>query len=223
MTTYKELIPRRIPQVMKGIVVGCAMFASISAWAGGIAATAYNKAGEAMSDVVVYAIAQDVHSTALRKTEPATIAQDHLQFTPYVTPVRLGSEIRFPNYDKVEHHVKSFSAAKEFEIKPYEKTTPPPVLFDKPGVVVIYCLIHEWMRAYVYVVETPFFGKSEANGQVTLESLPPGNYQVLAWHPDMGTIKAPLQQRVKITAEGVEQVKFDFDFIPKKRKPAKAG
>ena len=181
-----------------------------------------------MSDVIVYAVpldaagkplAQPVHA----KGELSTIAQDHSQFTPYVTVVRLGSEIRFPNYDKIDHHVKSFSPAKEFEIQPYEKVTPPPVLFDKTGIVVIYCLIHEWMRAYVYVVDTPYFAKSDSNGQVSMEQLAPGNYELRAWHPDMGSVKPPLVQPIKVGADGVQQLRFDFDFIPKKRKAAKAS
>jgi hypothetical protein len=39
----------------------------------------------------------------------------------------------------------------------------------------------------------------------------------------MGSIKPPLQQTVKIAADGMQQLKFDFDFIPKKRKPAKTN
>ncbi|HEX8956761.1 MAG TPA: methylamine utilization protein [Burkholderiaceae bacterium] len=196
-----------------------------AAWAGGINATVLSKAGEPMPDVVVYAVPQDSQAARPAPSKPdiSTVAQDNLQFTPYVTAVRLGSEVRFPNYDQIEHHVKSFSPAKEFEIKPYEKVTPPPVLFDKTGVVVVYCLIHEWMRAYVYVVDTPYFGKSEAAGTVALDSLPPGNYQIRAWHPDMGAIKPPLQQTVRIGNNGMQQVKFEFDFIPKKRKPAKTS
>jgi len=180
----------------------------------------FNKSGEAMTDAVIYATPVGGGAAAAATTDPATIAQDHLQFTPYVTVVQVGSQIKFPNYDKVEHHVKSFSPAKEFEIKPYEKTTPPPILFDKTGVVIIYCLIHEWMRAYVYVVDTPYFGKSEASGEVALNGLPPGTYEIHAWHPDMGSIKPPLLQTVKVTDQAAQQVRFDFDFIAKKRKPA---
>ncbi len=195
--------------------------ASCSAWAGGINVTAHSKAGDAMSDVVVYAVPLDTPMPAL-KSDTSTVAQEHLQFTPYVTVLRTGSEARFPNYDNLDHHVKSFSPVKEFEIKPAKKGAPP-VKFDKPGVVVVYCLIHEWMRAYVYVVDTPYFAKTEAAGTVALDSLPPGNYEVRAWHPDMGTIKPPLRQTMKVGVDGVQQVKFDFDFIPKKRKPAKTS
>ena len=166
--------------------IGCLLiavaFATVMApvSAGTIDAKAVNKSGEAMSDVVIYATPVGGAAAASGQAEGATIAQDHLQFTPYVTVVRTGTEIKFPNYDKVEHHVKSFSAIKEFEIKPYEKTTPPPILFDKPGIVIIYCLIHEWMRAYVMVVDTPHFGKSDASGAVALNDLPPGNYEIRA-------------------------------------------
>ncbi len=205
-------------------IAGVGLVSCSAAWAGGVNAAAFAKSGEPMSDVVIYAVPLDAHALpSAVKAEVSTVAQDHLQFTPYVTAVRVGSEVRFPNYDKIEHHVKSFSPAREFEIKPYEKVTPPPVVFDKTGVVVIYCLIHEWMRAYVYVVDTPYFGKSEAAGTVALDSLPPGNYEIRAWHPDMGTIKPPLLQTVKLGENGVQQVKFDFDFIPKKRKPAKTS
>lgn len=198
-----------------------AVFAALCfpAWAGTINVKTYSKTGETMQDVVVYATPVGGAAPSDRAEGPA-IAQDHLQFTPYVTVVRVGTEIKFPNYDKVEHHVKSFSTVKEFEIKPYEKTTPPPVLFDKAGIVIIYCLIHEWMRAYVMVVDTPYFGKSDASGAVALNGLPPGNYEIRAWHPDMGSIKPPLLQTLKVADQAAQQVKFDFDFIPKKRKPA---
>jgi plastocyanin len=212
------------------IVAGCC---ALPAWASSVDIHLYNKAGEAMTDAVVYATPVGVAATAAtaattttttaaatQHNDAATIAQDHLQFTPYVTVVQVGSQIKFPNYDKVEHHVKSFSPTKEFEIKPYEKTTPPPILFDKAGVVIIYCLIHEWMRAYVYVVDTPYFGKSEANGEVALNGLPPGTYEIRAWHPDMGSIKPPLLQTLKLTDQAAQPVRFDFDFIAKKRKAA---
>lgn len=195
---------------------------ALPVWAASLDVHVYNKAGEAMTDAVVYAtpVGSAAIAASAQHGEPSTIAQDHLQFTPYVTVVQLGSQIKFPNYDKVEHHVKSFSPAKEFEIKPYEKSTPPPILFDKTGVVIIYCLIHEWMRAYVYVVDTPYFGKSEANGTIALNDLPPGTYEIRAWHPDMGTIKPALLQTVKVTDQAAQQARFDFDFIAKKRKPA---
>ncbi len=194
-----------------------------AASAGSINATALDRNGVTMADVVVYATPVD--GAPITETDPpetATIAQDQLQFTPYVTPVRVGTAIKFPNYDKIEHHVKSFSKAKEFEIKVYDKGTPPPVVFDKPGVVIVYCMFHGWMRAYVMVLDTPYFAKTEESGAVSLDKLKQGSYEVRAWHPDMGTIKPALMQTATVGADGAQSLVFDFDFIPKKRKPARS-
>ena len=186
-----------------------------------LSATALSKSGVVMSDVVLFATPLDHPVPAPGKIDNPIIAQQQMQFTPYVSVIRVGTDIKFPNYDKVEHHIKSFSPAKEFEIKPYQKITPPPLLFDKTGVVVIYCLLHEWMRAYVMVVDTPYFGKTDDSGVVTLDNLPAGKYEVRAWHPDMGSIKAPLLQTVEVAATGTQQLKFNFDLNPRKRRMPK--
>ena len=187
-----------------------------------LTATMTDKAGAPMPDVIVYAT--PIGSTPLpaaTNADPVTISQEGMQFTPYVTAVRTGTAIRFPNYDRLEHHVKSFSPAKQFEIKIYESGTPPPVVFDKTGVVVIYCLLHEWMRGYILVLDTPFFSKSDLTGTGSINGLKEGMYEIRAWHPDMGSIKAPLMQTIKVNDKGVTPVTFAFDFLPKKRKPAK--
>ncbi|MBF0516283.1 MAG: methylamine utilization protein, partial [Nitrospirae bacterium] len=59
------------------------------------------------------------------------------------------------------------------------------MLFDKPGVVVIGCNIHDWMKAYIYVVETPYFARSDSNGKTIINNLPAGQYDVTVWHPNV--------------------------------------
>ncbi|NEX60088.1 cupredoxin domain-containing protein [Noviherbaspirillum galbum] len=204
------------------ILAASAAVAMLPAHAGALAATATDKTGAMMSNVVIYATPADgaaLPPAAAHAT--ASISQENLQFTPYVTVVRTGTAIRFPNNDKIEHHVKSFSSAKEFEYKIYDKGTPPPVVFDKPGVVIVYCMLHGWMRAYVLVVDTPHFNKTMETGMTMLEGLPDGTYEVRAWHPDMGTVRQPLLQRVKISGGVPQPLAFDFDFVPKKLKGPK--
>ena len=58
-----------------------------------------------------------------------------------------------------------------------------PIVFDKPGEVVIGCNIHDWMEAWVLVVETPYFAKTAANGGAGLGELPAGRYRLRLWHP----------------------------------------
>ncbi|MBI1772698.1 MAG: methylamine utilization protein [Burkholderiales bacterium] len=183
---------------------------------------AVDKNGSPMADVVVYATPVGMPLPASEKID-ATISQNDMQFSPYVTAIRTGSQVKFPNYDKMEHHVKSFSAVKEFEIKTYERgVVPPPVIFDKPGIVIVYCLLHNWMRAYVLVLDTPYFVKTDQSGTAMLDKLPDGNYEIKAWHPNLGSIKPPLSQTVKVNDQSVP-IKWQFDFVPVPRKSKSAG
>ena len=72
---------------------------------------------------------------------------------PSVLPVVVGTPVSFPNRDNIRHHVYSFSPAKKFELPLYIGTPAAPVVFDKPGPVALGCNIHDWMVAYVYVVD----------------------------------------------------------------------
>jgi plastocyanin len=113
----------------------------------------------------------------------AVIEQRGTEFIPYVTVVQTGTAVDFPNNDTVRHHVYSFSQPKRFEIKLYAGKPGQPITFDKPGEVVIGCNIHDWMEAYVLVVETPYFGKTGPDGQVRIANLPAGRYRLQLWHP----------------------------------------
>jgi plastocyanin len=113
----------------------------------------------------------------------ATIEQRGAEFIPFVTVVQTGTPVDFPNNDTVRHHVYSFSQPKRFEIKLYAGRPGQPITFDKPGVVDIGCNIHDWMEAHVLVVESPWFGKTAADGQVRIANLPAGRYRLQLWHP----------------------------------------
>jgi len=92
--------------------------------------------------------------------------------------------VRFPNGDDVRHHVYSFSPAKKFELRLYHGMTAEPVLFDKPGTVVLGCNIHDSMVAYIYVVESDYFAVANAQGNISLTA-PAGKYQLQIYHPQM--------------------------------------
>jgi len=149
-----------------------------------LTALVYSSDGKPLGNAVVAA-----HPDSGR-LPPATssvevVDQIDKEFVPYVKPVRVGSTVQFPNKDNIRHHVYSFSPAKPFELPLYSGTPAKPLLFDKVGIVKLGCNIHDWMIGYVYVTETPYFGKTAANGRVDLDQLPPGRYRVQVWHPRM--------------------------------------
>jgi plastocyanin len=140
--------------------------------------------GKALPDTVVFLESREAKAAA-KPLSGVEIAQAHRRFTPRVTVVTAGTEVTFPNHDTVRHHVYSFSPAKTFELKLYAGKPANPVLFDKAGIAVLGCNIHDSMVAWVVVVETPHHGVADARGTLRLDKVPPGNYRLRSWHPGL--------------------------------------
>jgi plastocyanin len=158
--------------------------AASQAGAATLDALVHTPAGKPVPDAAVVLEPLAPASRQAPKNLPhAVIEQRGAEFSPYVTVVQTGTAVDFPNNDTVRHHVYSFSQPKRFEIKLYAGKPGQPITFDKPGEVVIGCNIHDWMEAYVLVVESPYFGKTGADGQVRLANLPAGRYRLQLWHP----------------------------------------
>jgi plastocyanin len=147
--------------------------------------------GRPLADAVVSLAPLSKH-LPVRPMSGVEIAQTHRQFAPQVTVVTVGTSIAFPNHDTVRHHVYSFSPVKTFELKLYSGVPASPVLFDKPGIAVLGCNIHDDMVAWVVVVDTPLFARSGPNGQAEIADVPPGNYELRVWHSELAAAAAPL-------------------------------
>jgi plastocyanin len=113
-----------------------------------------------------------------------TIDQKDRHFVPRVSVMRTGTTVTFNNSDSVRHQVYSFSPSKVFTLKLYAGAPEAPVVFDKPGLVVLGCNIHDSMIAYVAIVDSPYFAKVPASGSANL-NLPPGRYRMRVWHPNL--------------------------------------
>jgi plastocyanin len=116
----------------------------------------------------------------------ATICQKQRQFSPMVTVIPVGTQVRFPNRDTVQHHIYSFSPVKQFDIPLYSGESAPPITFDKPGVITIGCNIHDWMSAYIVVLDTTAFAQTGADGIATIRGVQ-ASVTVQVWHPQLKT------------------------------------
>ena len=137
-------------------------------------------------------------------TPDASVIQDqrNKEFVPYVLAIAVGTPVHFPNHDDIRHHVYSFSPAKPFELPLYSGTPAAPVLFDKPGVVILGCNIHDWMVGYIYVSESPYFAKTGTDGTATLGALPSGDYVVRIWHPQLAADERSTAVTLAVPASG---------------------
>jgi plastocyanin len=125
-----------------------------------------------------------------------TMAQHHYQFAPGLLAVRRGTVVTFPNLDDEYHNVFSYSKAKRFDLGRYHKDEAPAALtFDQPGVVKLYCEIHDHMRGTILVLDTPYFQKTDADGRYRLEQLPPGRHLLRVWRDDDRTAERPVELR----------------------------
>jgi len=134
----------------------------------------------------------------------AQIAQHDLRFSPQVSVVTVGTPVMFPNQDTVKHHVYSYSPAKTFQIKLYAGVPHTPIVFDKPGVAVLGCNIHDGMLAWVIVTETPLWARS-AGGHAKVLDVPPGSYQIHVWHSSLAETTPPQLLPLTVAASDVEQ------------------
>jgi plastocyanin len=177
-------MPMRAPKLILPALLALPAILAASAAAATLDALVRTPGGKPLPDaaVVLEALAPTPRQ-APKNQAHAVIEQRGAEFSPYVTVVQTGTAVDFPNNDTVRHHVYSFSQPKRFEIKLYAGKPGQPIAFDKPGEVVIGCNIHDWMEAYVLVVETPYFGKTGPDGQVHIANVPAGRYRLQLWHP----------------------------------------
>jgi plastocyanin len=130
--------------------------------------------------------------------QEATMDQINRQFVPHVLTINRGQFVSFPNSDNIRHHVYSFSDPKSFEIKLYRGTPTSPDLFDKPGIVILGCNIHDHMVGYIYVADNEMTAITDENGMVVLDAQAPDEVKI--WHSRLSKsankiISKPLEKK----------------------------
>lgn len=178
-----------------------ATLASLGAWAAPQQIQLQTDSGQAVAGAAVSVLVKGTRAQAAPGAV-ADMAQKDKAFVPKLRVIQTGSLVNFPNFDTVRHHVYSFSPTKTFEIKLYAGTPAAPVVFDKPGTATLGCNIHDRMLGYIHVVDTPYFGVSDANGSVSID-VPPGEHRVRVWTPAMGEATPGVEQAFKTSTEAV--------------------
>ena len=178
--------------------------ATAAATAANVNVVVTDAAGAPLADAVVMLEPVGAH-LPVKPMQGAQIAQHDLQFDPQVSVVTVGTPVLFPNQDTVRHHVYSFSAAKTFQLKLYAGVPHEPIVFDKPGIAVLGCNIHDQMVAWVAVVDTPYYARSTAGGRARIDAVPAGAYELHVWHSSLPEGTPPAAAPLTIAAADVEQ------------------
>jgi plastocyanin len=141
----------------------------------------------------------------------ASISQRDESFVPRVTAITRGSSVEFPNFDPYFHNVFSLSRALTFDLGRFRQGEKRERLFPHAGVVKVYCHIHSEMAATIMVFDHRLYATPAANGNFAIDAVPPGTYQLSAWHERIGeTTKS-----IKVVAGEDASIEFSLPVVEK--------
>ena len=145
--------------------------------------------------------------------QPVQIVQRDAIFIPEVTPVTVGSVVQFINDDPFFHNVFSLTPGARFNIgrRPtgdvYSQKIPPlSWKVEGLGPISLYCDIHSQMSAIILSLDTPYFTRANDDGSYSLNNLPPGEYEIRAYHPKFDLVI----RQITISKDTVEELNFRF-------------
>lgn len=156
-------------------------------------------AGLPVRDAVVELRSAKPPVGAIRFSWKMGMGQMNRAFTPGTLIVAKGSTVAFPNLDNVRHSIYSFSKPARFEIELYGRDQTRTHTFNVTGSVKLGCNIHDEMRGYIRVTDTPFAAKTDHNGYVTLSGMASGGASLTVWHPQIRTPSGETASAITVT------------------------
>jgi hypothetical protein len=166
-----------------------------------------------LANVVVYVKSGLGHYRYPAPQSPVDLNQKRCMYVPRVIVLMVGQPFEVHNSDLWLHDIHPMLRNN----RPWDKSQLPGSVynasFENPEfAVVIGCMIHPWMRAYLFVFDQPYFAVTTDDGKFSLKNLPPGTYTIEAWHEG----NQPLDQTVVVGPKESKSISFTF-------RPASAG
>jgi plastocyanin len=150
---------------------------------------------------IVY-IAEIPGRTFAPPSKPVLLEQRGQAFVPHILPILRGTTVRFPNNDQVRHNVFSPAGPQPFNFGIYPPGATKELTFDRLGVVLLLCNIHENMSGYILVLQNPYWAAVGGDGRFAMDNVPDGAYTVVLWSEG----KPPQSRR--LTVRGDAELEF---------------
>lgn len=138
--------------------------------------------------------------------EPVVLDQRGCMFVPRAIGLQAGQTMKLRNSDKVSHNVHPVPKNnREWNESQAPGTPDAERRFARAEVMIpVKCNIHQWMHAYIGVVEHPYFAVTGPDGSFELSNVPPGEYTVAVWHEKLGD----QTKQIRLAASASETVDF---------------
>lgn len=177
--------------------------------------------GDKLSNVFIYikdGKAGDKNITSLSfapSGQPAVLDQKGCRYVPHVLGIQTMQNLNVTNSDATSHNV-NVDAATNTKFNQGQPNGAAPIVkqFARAETLIpVKCNQHPWMRAYIGVVGHPFFAVSGQDGKFEIKGVPPGTYNLVAWHE-----KYPQGQTMSVTVGAKESKQTDFNFTAEQLK-----
>jgi hypothetical protein len=168
----------------------------------------------------VIAITDDIQRGKRWESSKALVDNKECLFDPRVQIGRYQGEVEAKNSDPVFHNanlarVDSNSGANNsggssdmlanvaLPLQGQSQTKS----LKKSGMVAVKCNVHEWMQAWIYVSKHPYAAVTQADGSYEIAGVPPGEYNAMVWHEELGQVSA----KVKVPPGGTATLDHAFN------------
>jgi plastocyanin len=140
--------------------------------------------------------------------QPVVLDQRACMYVPRVIGIRVGQTMDVRNSDPVSHNIHPIPENnREWNQQQSPQAPNLQHRFPRPEIMVpVKCNVHRWMRAYIGVVDHPYFAVTAPDGAFELENLPPGDYTIAVWHEKFGEKTAA----VHVAATQATAVSFTY-------------
>jgi len=167
--------------------------------------------GGALGNVEVYI--REISKGKAKPTQPVSLTNAHCMFQPRVQGACVGQQVKIASEDPILHNTHPQVAATNETLYnvalPYKGFSVVKRLMPEAGVVRVKCDAHEWMRAWIIELDHPYFATTDTTGKFVLPDVPPGKYELVAWHEALG------EKTASVTVEGGKPASANFQFMAK--------
>lgn len=123
------------------------------------------------------------------------VHQRDARFSPGFLVVAAGQRVEMPNDDRIFHNVFSYSEPNAFDLGLYPTGESRSVVLRHPGVVRIYCSIHESMNGIIFVAPSPHFARAGPDGRFEIGGVPAGGWLLHVWSERLPPLRRELGLR----------------------------
>ena len=146
---------------------------------------------------------------------------DRCRADRYVIGAKNGENIMVENTDPIQHEIATYEIRNIYSDQTSNRPVPPKSSQVRSVFVrkdadeyFIKCNLHPFLQTHAYIVQNPYYSVSDSDGNFIIENIPPGTYEVIAWHPYIQSQR----KTITIPEKGEASLNFDFNGNDEKRK-----